>query len=82
MPHAAAGLLAGARFDTPNAWDVAGGIPLLEAASATVLTRPDGGAWEPFTGFGEVGGDGPAWRQPLAIGARSVATALTELNLS
>ena len=77
----AAGLLAGARFDTPNAWDVAGGIPLLEAARAAVLTRSPAGEWERFAGFGDVSADGPAWRQPLAIGDSSVAAALTALEI-
>ena len=77
----AAGLLAGARFATPNSWDVAGGIPLLEAAGASVLTRVPDGDWEEFAGFGEVGGPGRPWQQPLAIGSPGVAAALTQLNI-
>lgn len=78
----AAGLLAGARFDAPNVWDVAGGIPLLEAAGVSVLTATAAnGDWDDFAGFGKVGGTGPSWRQPLAIGERTVATALAKLDL-
>ncbi|KQT69094.1 hypothetical protein ASG54_04455 [Aureimonas sp. Leaf460] len=78
----AAGLLAGARFDAPNAWDVAGGIPLLEAAKATVLTKAPDGEWADFAGFGPVDAPGPAWRRPLAIGDRTVAEALSRLTLA
>lgn len=63
----AAGLLHAARFETPNVWDVAGGIPLVEAAGFVV--RTDGGAgWRPFVDFREGGGNERAWRQPLLIG--------------
>lgn len=77
----AAGLLAGARFEAPNAWDVAGGIPLLEATGAAVLTRPTADAdWSAFAGFGDVT-EGAAWRQPLVVGETAVAAALGRLQL-
>lgn len=74
----AAGLLAGARFDTPNAWDVAGGIPLLQAAGARVSTRdPMGEEWMPFEGFGEGFALDRPWRQPLAVGDGEALAVLT-----
>ena len=60
----AAGLLAGARFETPNPWDVAGGAALALAAGRTVRERHRG-AWrdlDRFGGDGEGGGDVGAWR--------------------
>jgi myo-inositol-1(or 4)-monophosphatase len=46
----AAGLLRVARFNRPNIWDVAGGIPLLRAAGCEVRGRtPDG--WAPLERF-------------------------------
>lgn len=77
----AAGLLAGARFEAPNAWDVAGGIPLLAAAKAEVRTRTPSGDWETFSGFGEAGGSSVPWRQPMVIGDRNVCASLSALNL-
>ena len=77
----AAGLLAGARFEAPNAWDVAGGIPLLAAANAEVRTRTADGQWQAFAGFGDVGGASPPWRQPLVIGDSGVTDALAALDL-
>ncbi|GGD34951.1 inositol monophosphatase family protein [Aureimonas glaciei] len=77
----AAGLLAGARFEAPNAWDVAGGIPLLDAAKVEVRTRVPSGEWEAFSGFGNVAGSSALWRQPLVIGDRTVCLALSALNL-
>ena len=65
----AAGLLQAARFDTPNVWDVAAGIVLVEAAGGAVLTRA-GSEWRPFTSFTGPGGapDPRAWRQDLVLG--------------
>lgn len=75
----AAGLLHAARFETPNVWDVAGGIALVEATGRTVLTR-DAESWRPFVDFN--GPDGRAepraWRQPLVIGDPAAALQLAE----
>ncbi len=71
----AAGLLAGARFDAPNIWDVAGGVPLVRATGGTVLTRSAADA--EFTDFTKF--DAPAgqiWRQPMIIGSGEAASAL------
>ncbi len=65
----AAGLLHVARFATPNIWDVAGGIVLVEAAGLTVHEQaPDG--WRAFERFeGREGEpDDRLWRRPLVIG--------------
>jgi myo-inositol-1(or 4)-monophosphatase len=66
----AAGLLSLARFDTPNAWDVAGGIPLVLAAGGQVLVRGEAD-WQDFPGFLEPGPD-PAdlrrWNRPMLLG--------------
>ncbi len=81
----AAGLLSGARFEAPNLWDVAGGIPLLRAVGASVLTRSAGtGDWRDFQGFGEHRDAPPGsalWQQPLVIGDPSVVPALSTLEL-
>jgi myo-inositol-1(or 4)-monophosphatase len=74
----AAGLLGVARFDTPNAWDVAGGIPLVLAAGGQVLVR---GAtdWQDFPGFLEPGPE-PAdlrrWNRPVLLGPAPAIAAL------
>ncbi|KQT85102.1 inositol monophosphatase [Aurantimonas sp. Leaf443] len=78
----AAGLLAGARFETPNTWDVAGGIPLLEASGARILARPaEGAPWASFAGFGEAGSGDAGWRQALVVGDRATCEALSKLPL-
>jgi myo-inositol-1(or 4)-monophosphatase len=64
----AAGLLGAARFETPNVWDVAGGIPLVEAAGGSVrIDQGDG--WREFGGFlaGE-DDDIRAWNGRVALG--------------
>lgn len=68
----AAGILEAARFETPNIWDVAAGVALLDAAGALVLAEHDG-TWAPFDGFAHRGGADPfaalrTWRKPLMIG--------------
>lgn len=63
----AAGLLDAVRFDSPNVWDVAGGIALAEAAGCAVHERAADG-WRRFSGFAEAEGDLRRWRRPLAIG--------------
>jgi myo-inositol-1(or 4)-monophosphatase len=70
----AAGLMGGARFETPNVWDVAGGIPLVEAAGGAVRVDT-GSGWEPFGDFGH-GPDLPLWRGRVAIGGPEIVDLL------
>ena len=64
----AAGLLRVARFDSPNVWDVAGGLPLIAAAGGVAFARCDGG-WEAFEGFEEgEASDLRRWRRPMILG--------------
>ncbi|MGG5888942.1 inositol monophosphatase family protein [Falsiroseomonas sp. HC035] len=74
----AAGLLSLARFDTPNAWDVAGGIPLVQAAGGQVLVRGKAD-WLEFPGFLETGPE-PAdlrrWNRPMLLGTPAAISAL------
>ncbi|WP_439595142.1 inositol monophosphatase family protein [Falsiroseomonas sp.] len=74
----AAGLLGVSRFQTPNVWDVAGGIPLVLAAGGQVLV---GGApdWRDFTGFldpGAAGRDLRRWKQPVLLGQAGAIAAM------
>lgn len=62
----AAGLLEVARFERPNAWDVAGGFALVRAVGGTIRTLGAEG-WEDFTGFGAAG-DLAGWRRPVVLG--------------
>lgn len=65
----AAGLLGATRLETPNVWDIAGGIPLLRAAGAEVLTD-QGEGWRAFKGFApQDGGDMRFWRGRIIAGA-------------
>jgi myo-inositol-1(or 4)-monophosphatase len=70
----AAGMLRVARFDSPNIWDVAGGIVLVKAAGGTVRQQRDG-HWETMQGFASeqpsVGGEADLrfWRHPVIVGA-------------
>ncbi|MGC1573945.1 MAG: inositol monophosphatase family protein, partial [Pseudolabrys sp.] len=70
----AAGMLRVARFDSPNIWDVAGGIVLVKAAGGTVRQQRDG-RWETMQGFmpeqPSVGGEADLrfWRHPVVVGA-------------
>ena len=75
----AAGLLHAARFETPNVWDVAAGLPLVEAADRAVVTRDDRG-WHPFVDFnGRDGRSEPrSWRQPLLLGDPEAVQQLAE----
>jgi len=72
----AAGLLACARFETPNVWDVAGGIPLVRAAGGQIRAGgPDG--WEDFTSFeGQDGTDLRRWNRPMLLGSPEAVAAL------
>ena len=70
----AAGMLRVARFDSPNIWDVAGGIVLVKAGGGTVRQQRDG-QWETLHGFlperPSVGGEADLrfWRHPVIVGA-------------
>jgi myo-inositol-1(or 4)-monophosphatase len=81
LAFVATGLMAAARFQTPNIWDVAGGIPLVRAAGGAVVTRPEGEKWQDMTAFvPEHGLSNIAlaeWRQPLAVGEPDAVAALT-----
>jgi myo-inositol-1(or 4)-monophosphatase len=46
----AAGMMKVARFATPNVWDVAGGVVLVQAAGGKVRMAVDG-QWVPLHGF-------------------------------
>lgn len=75
----AAGLLAAARFSAPNVWDVAGGIPLVQAAGGVAKIRDEDGGWRTLGGFHPRGGLGNAalasWRGPVVVGeAETVET--------
>jgi myo-inositol-1(or 4)-monophosphatase len=69
----AAGLLAVARFERPNVWDVAGGLALVQAAGCEVRVA-DGSRWREFDGFAPYPESAStvqslgAWRHPLALG--------------
>jgi myo-inositol-1(or 4)-monophosphatase len=81
--YVAAGLLAAARFERPNAWDVAGGLVLVKAVGFEALVGGgEGGGWAPFSRF-----EGPAgppsggvdlgsWRRPILIGEPEAVRAL------
>ena len=61
-------------FDSPNIWDVAGGIVLVKAAGGTVRQQRDG-HWATMQGFvpeqPSVGGEADLrfWRHPVIVGA-------------
>lgn len=68
----AAGLLQVARFGSPNIWDVAGGIALVETAGG-IVRRSEGKGWAPLVRFEPgAGADGAAdlryWRGAIVIG--------------
>ena len=71
----AAGLLAAARFATPNLWDVAGGAALVLAAGGEV--RVGGGdGWEPLERFEAPSGDLARWGRPMILGEPGAVAAL------
>ncbi len=74
----AAGLLTGSLQIMPNVWDVAGGIPLLRAIGADVVTRTEGGDWAPFETFATgTGADSIAqWKQDLLLGQPGTVAAM------
>ncbi|MGQ0588089.1 MAG: inositol monophosphatase family protein [Sphingosinicella sp.] len=77
----AAGLLRVARFEAPNVWDIAGGLPLVRATGGVILTRA-GAGWIPFDRFEAVAHSDKAladlrhWRRPLIIGEEAAANLL------
>lgn len=79
----AAGLLRVARFETPNLWDVAGGVPLVLAAGGVVYARGRGG-WNEMerfeTGTGENRPDLREWRRPLIVGLPDAVARLSSLQ--
>lgn len=70
----AAGLLSVARFESPNIWDVAGGIALVEASGGEVRERRNG-RWTKMSAFvpepPSIGGEADLrfWRHPIAVGS-------------
>lgn len=69
LAFVAAGLLEACRIDTPNIWDVASGIALVEAAGGLVMTSGSRGGWEALERFAvPQGGDLRNWRQPVLAG--------------
>lgn len=63
----AAGLLQASLFATPNIWDIAGGVALVEAAGGTVWQRDEEG-WIENSVLTAQSGDLKDWRGSLAIG--------------
>lgn len=74
----AAGLLRAARFESPNLWDVAGGLPLVMAAGGSILEKADG-AWRPFVDFGR---DAADWRAAIILGDADAALILSHAHCS
>lgn len=77
----AAGLLRVARFERPNVWDIAGGLPLVRATGGTILTRDESGwiefeKFEAVTHSAEAMADLRHWRRPLIIGEPQAAALL------
>jgi myo-inositol-1(or 4)-monophosphatase len=72
----AAGLLDVARFDRPNVWDIAGGLPLVMAAGGIVREKgPDG--WTGLESFSHGGIDDiRAWHRPIILGNPASVDAL------
>jgi myo-inositol-1(or 4)-monophosphatase len=62
-----------ARFEAPNVWDVAGGLPLVRATGGVVLENK-GEGWQAFDRFEAIRHEEAAladlrhWRRPLLIG--------------
>ena len=74
----ATGLLEAARFETPNIWDVAGGLALLPLVGGTVLERQDG-RWARFEGFGAPDAQ-RNWSKPLILGTAPEAVLREHLS--
>jgi len=76
----AAGLLEVARFERPNAWDVAGGFALVRATGGEIRTLgPEG--WQPFESFATEApnGDAGQWRRPVILGRAEAVERLCTL---
>lgn len=73
----AAGLLAGARFRTPNIWDVAGGVVLVQAAGGE-SRRWNGSDWTPLENFaaGTPDGDLAHWSGAFLVAQSEAVEAL------
>ncbi|WP_209443461.1 inositol monophosphatase family protein [Falsiroseomonas frigidaquae] len=74
----AAGLLGVSRFQTPNVWDVAGGIPLVRAAGGQVLVRGEED-WEAFDGFLDPAApqrDLRSWNRAVLLGEAGAIAAM------
>ncbi|SFH27054.1 myo-inositol-1(or 4)-monophosphatase [Palleronia marisminoris] len=71
LAFVAAGLLEACRIDTPNIWDVASGLALVEAAGGRIATR-SADFWYPFERFEEPqqprSDDLRQWKQPVLAG--------------
>ena len=70
----AAGLLEVARFSSPNIWDVAAGIALVQAGGGGVREH-DGMRWIPMQRFAPASREGEkpdlrAWRRPIVVGTK------------
>lgn len=75
----AAGLLQVARFETPNIWDVAGGIALARASDASIYWK-DGPDWAAFESFGDSLAEMAGWRRPLILGSSLDATLMKDMQ--
>jgi myo-inositol-1(or 4)-monophosphatase len=75
----AAGLMRVARFDTPNIWDVAGGVALVAIAGGEVRERSDEG-WREFEEFRVDAADGNLrdWKRSLILGSREAVDAMCD----
>jgi myo-inositol-1(or 4)-monophosphatase len=77
----AAGLLRVARFDRPNVWDVAGGVPLVLAGGGSAAALDPGG-WRDFEGFLENGAEDVSdWRRAMILGAPEAVRSLREASV-
>ncbi|MXP62868.1 inositol monophosphatase [Roseomonas sp. M0104] len=77
----AAGVMDVARFERPNAWDVAGGFALVRATGGEIRTLgPEG--WKPFADFAAEAPDGDPgqWRRPVILGRPEAVRQLCELT--
>ncbi|WP_277613593.1 inositol monophosphatase family protein [Neoroseomonas marina] len=74
----AAGLLEVATFSSPNVWDVAAGLCLVQAAGHAALVAERSG-WKGFEGFGSP--PPRSWRRPLVIGAKDAVAAMKDVTM-
>ena len=63
----ALGILEVARFATPNIWDVAAGVALVQATGRRAMID-QGDGWQDFSALTTGSGDLREWRYPLIIG--------------